>query len=598
MSHFFKLLLFLLSFLLINSSFSQTNISNKYFRSPLDIPLRLTGNFGELRSNHFHSGIDIKTQGVIGLKVYAVADGYVSRIKISPFGYGKAMYISHPNGIVSVYGHLHEFNIQLDKYVKYKQYMNKSYSIDIFPEKNEIPVRKGDVIALSGNSGTSGGPHLHFELRNSKTEHPINPLLFKFNIIDKIKPRIYKTYIYPLNPNSYVNNSINKKTFSVTGNNGKYFLKEKDTIIVHGEIGFALKAYDYLNNSYNKCGVYSIKLKVDNNLIFYNKFDEFSFSETKNIKSYMDYNESIRHKNRFHKCFLDPNNDISIYKNIINRGIVNFNDNKTHNINFTIKDVYDNTSTLDFVIKSSSKENSSIDTSYKQCTQVMPYEKINFFTDDDIKIFFPENSLFDTLFFQFNKSEAVAGSLSPVYHIHNCYTPIKNKYSLSIKIGSLPDSLVNKTIIAYVDKKNKIYAIGKKWNHEQNFVEVKTNKLGNFTIAIDTVPPKIIPYNFTINTDLSNLNKIKFKIKDTLSGIDTYNGYIDNQWVLFEYDAKKNLLTYVFDEKISKKNNHTLKLTVTDRVGNKKTYSHLLKFVNNSTNKKKSNQDIGYKNNK
>ena len=581
MTHFFKKITFLFfSLLLINSSFSQTNFSKKYFRSPLDIPLRLTGNFGELRSNHFHSGIDIKTQGVIRLKIYAVADGYISRIKISPFGYGKALYITHPNGTVSVYAHLNEFNIHIDKYVKDKQYIKETYAIDIFPEKDEIPIKKGDVIALSGNSGTSRGPHLHFELRDLKTEHPINPLLYKFNIIDNIEPRIYKTYIYPLSSNSYVNNSSYKKNFRVTGNNGKYYLRQKDTITVHGKIGFALKVYDFLNNSYNRCGVFSIELMVDNNIIFYNEFDEFSFNETKNIKSYIDYSESIRHKNRFHKCFLEPNNNLSIYKNIKNRGIVNFTDEKIHNVKFTVKDAYNNTSSLNFVIKSSSKEKSAIDTSYRQCTQIMPYEKINFFVNDDIRIFFPENSLYDTLFFKFNKLEPVAGSLSNVYQVHNCYTALKNKYSLSIKIDSLPDSLINKTIIAYVDKKNKMYAIEKEWNHEQNFVEVKTNKLGNFVVAIDTVPPQIIPLNFTNNKNLSSLSKIKFRIKDSLTGIGTYNGFIDGEWVLFEYDAKNHLLTYVFDEKISKKSNHKLKLIVSDRVGNETIYSDSLNFVN------------------
>ena len=577
---FQKFLLIFFLTLLINGTYSQTNFSKKYFRSPVDIPIRLSGNFGELRSAHFHSGIDIKTQGVTGQKIYAIAAGYISRIKVSPFGYGKALYITHPNGVVSIYAHLHEFNIQIDKYVKNKQYQKQTFAIDIFPEKNEIPVNKGDVIALSVSSGTSSGPHLHFELRDEKTAHPINPLLFKFNIIDNIKPRIYKLYIYPQNAYSYVNNSNNKTAFTVTGTNGKYFLKQSDTITVHGKIGFALKTNDFLNNSRNKCGVYSIKLLVDSDLIFSDKFDEFSFNETKNIKSYIDYEERIRKKNKIHKCFVQPNNNISIYKDVKNRGIINFTNNKIHNIKYIVKDVYGNTSTLNFTIKSTWQKINVVDTNYRKCTQIMPYEKINYFIRDDIKIFFPQNSLYDTLFFQYSKSEPINGSITPVYHIHNCYTPIQKKYSLSIKIDSLPNDLINKTIIAYVDEKNKIFAIGKEWKHEQNFVEVKTEKLGNFVAAIDTVPPEIVPLNIYNNKNLSTLSKIKFKITDNLSGIDTYNGFIDGQWVLFEYDAKNDLLTYYFDEKINKKINHTLVLTVTDRVGNKTTYS--INFVKKS----------------
>jgi len=257
--------LFIIQFL-ISIGFSQTleQYPKDYFRSPLDIPLLLSGNFGELRNNHFHSGLDIKTQGVEGQKVYAVADGFVSRIRIMPIGYGKIIYITHPNGYTSAYAHLQQFKGELAKEVKRYQYANETFEMDYYPPDTLLKVKKGDVVALSGNSGSSGGPHLHFEIRETVSEYAVNPLLFGFDIKDDVKPVIKSISVFPLNDTSYVNNRNATQEFGIIGSNGNYQLSNNVIITAYGQIGVGINTYDQQSGASNQNGVYSIML-FDNN---------------------------------------------------------------------------------------------------------------------------------------------------------------------------------------------------------------------------------------------------------------------------------------------------------------------------------------------
>lgn len=243
--------------LVLSLSSSAQEYPQGYFRSPLDIPIFLSGNFGEIRSNHFHAGLDMKTESVEGKNIYAVADGYISRIKIGHGGYGKTLYITHPNGYTSVYAHLQSYEGEIGEYVLKAQYKKESYEIELFPGKNALLITKGDVIALSGNSGGSGGPHLHFELRETDTETPVNPLLFGFDIKDDIKPTIKKIGIYPVPGKGSANGSDNPKLIELSGGNGVYKL---GTLKMSGQIAMGLEVLDKLNGSSNRCGVYSIEL--------------------------------------------------------------------------------------------------------------------------------------------------------------------------------------------------------------------------------------------------------------------------------------------------------------------------------------------------
>jgi len=564
MKLFFNTVLLILFTITVNA---QLRLDTLNWRQPIDIPLFLSGNFAELRPGHFHSGIDIKTQSREGFKVHAVQNGYISRIKVSPTGYGKCIYINHPDGYTSVYGHLKEYSIQLDKYVRAIQYAKKSYSVDIFPQKGELPVKKGDIIGLSGNTGSSGGPHLHFEIRDTKNSHPLNGLFLGFNIKDNIPPKMYYLYVYPQTENSFVNGKNTKYYFTLkkTGY-GKFTLRRGDTLLMKGEVGLGLKVNDFLNGSANRCGVYEIKAFIDNTLFFYDKFDGFSFAETRYINSLMDYSESVSKKRRLHKLFVDPNNKLSVYVDVKNRGVLNFtNDNKVHKIKIETYDAYLNKSELIFYVKYDNAFYKKViaDNSNKI---IIPWQHSFSLDTMGLSVYFKEKTFYDTLKMEFSIDTIRYNTYSPVYRVHNQYTPVQNYFTLAIKFDSTANSLQSKLSLALWRKNKFVYRGGVV---KDGTITGLVRDLGNYTVVVDTIKPKIIPVGkIAAGNDLSDTRKLQFVIKDNFSGIAKYAGYIDDNWVLFEYDAKRNLITYYFDEHIPRQGSFEVKIKVTDNVGN------------------------------
>jgi hypothetical protein len=342
--------IFILSLLFIYSGTVNKKIISPFI-SPLKIPLALSANFGELRIDHFHSGLDIKTQSVTGKEVVASADGYVYRISVSPGGFGRALYIKHPSGYSTVYGHLERFSKEIDEYVKALQYEKKSFMVTLYPPRDKFPVTQGEIIAWSGNSGSSGGPHLHYEIRKSEGEIPVNPLSFDFAITDNIRPVIEKLVVYPINKNSLINNQNKKKWINVAGSNGKYTLPDDTEINISGNAGFGIKSFDLLDDSNNKCAVYSIELLIDSSKIFKYVMDAFSFNESRYINSHIDYEIYQKENIYIERTFVLPNDKLSVYKNLVHRGIFNFDDNRTHQAEIIVTDMSNNKSTLSFKIK-------------------------------------------------------------------------------------------------------------------------------------------------------------------------------------------------------------------------------------------------------
>jgi hypothetical protein len=396
------LTLFVLFIILIASDLRAQNEKIINFRSPLDIPLYLAGNFSELRGNHFHTGIDIKTLSVEGKAVYAIEDGYVARIKISTSGYGKAIYIRHPNGYTSVYGHLQKANPEIEKYIQDRQYKKESYTIELFPGKDELVVKKGDLIARSGNTGGSNGPHLHFEIRETNSEKPVNPLLFDFAITDNIRPIIKGIRIYPLSENSYVSSYPgNANGFMVSGNYGKYRMTEGQNIKIFGEIGFAVHTYDLLNGYPNKCGVYTIQLIVDSAEVFMTEFEKLDFSTMRYINTYSDYFLLKKYKMSYHKQFIGKNNKLKIYPTKVNKGIITFNDGKIHHIKYIITDSYNNRSELEFTVHALiSKPENKTEKSLDQ-KAYFTVDGPNFYMDKNIIIDIPPFALYDNMSFNY-----------------------------------------------------------------------------------------------------------------------------------------------------------------------------------------------------
>ena len=301
--------IFYLFAFIIGQVYCQNNIPQDYFSNPMEIPLILSGNFGELRSNHFHSGLDIKTQQREGVPIYAPADGYINRIKVSHFGYGKALYITHPNGYSTVYAHLQRYAGVIQEYVKDKQYKKESYTLELFPEKEILPVKKGDLIAYSGNSGSSGGPHLHFEIRDPASR-PMNPLLFGINIPDTKKPLINTIFAYPLGKDAQVNNSQNPiKLRLILQKDGSY---KTENVTAFGRIGFGISTYDQQNGASNKNGVYQIRAINNGEEVFKVLFEKFSFDETRYLNRFIDYAYYKTNRSRVQKLFRQSNNPISL----------------------------------------------------------------------------------------------------------------------------------------------------------------------------------------------------------------------------------------------------------------------------------------------
>ncbi len=540
-----------------------------YFQSPLDIPLYLSGNFGELRSNHFHAGLDIKTQGVQGQKVYSVADGFVSRIKVSPYGYGTAIYITHPNGYTSVYGHLKKFSDKIAEYVKNEQYKKESFSIQLFPPKNLFQVKKGELIAYSGNSGGSGGPHLHFEIRNTKTEHPYNPLFFGFKVRDQVKPNIYAITIYPLNDTSYINGSNKKKRFAAVGSNGNYKLKNNNEIILYGQFGFGIETVDKMNGTSNTYGLHMITLSQNNKVIYQQKIDEFAFSEGRYINSHIDYPQYVQNRRRVQKSFIQEGNRLRIYKKIKDKGRIMINDNQAHKFDYKVEDSYGNYSNLNFTIVSKKipVQKRKPDLRPVQI-RFFNYKERNTFIKDEVLIDLPPYVLYEDLYFEYRKEEATKRTLSPIYWLHNHYTPLHSYMTVSIKSKSVLKNK-SKTLIASTVNGVSFYPEGGKW--KGNNISVRTRSFGGYTLVTDTIAPKITPINIYINADMRNKWSISIKIKDNFSGIKKFIATVDGKWILMEYDAKNNLLVHQFDAKISP-GSHEFKLVVIDAVNNQAIY--------------------------
>jgi len=530
-------------FLFSNTS-SDYQKDRSIFISPVKIPLLLSANFGELRIDHFHSGIDIKTQGRTGLPIYAAADGYVSRIAISATGYGKVLYINHPNGTTTVYGHLDSYSPQIDDYIRKIQYEKEVFAIDQNVPEGVLPVKKGEQIANSGNSGSSGGPHLHFEIRRTKEQMMLNPLLFNMPVKDKTKPIIQAIVVYPVSDDASVSAKKTSQRFETILVGNTYKLKTDQTIQVSGKIGFGIQAVDLLDGSPNKCGIYSIKLTIDNEIIYSFNMDDFIIEESRYINSHIDYERAIRSGQRLYRTWLEPGNKLSIYDTLEKRGLFKANDDQLHQVKYDITDVYGNATNLKFSIKSTEKEI----TAPVSKGELFKYNHNNHIRNDELEFSVPEGALYNDVDFLYVKKAGLP------------------------KATKLPARLQEKAMLAQIDPATgKIYSATGKF--VDGWVEGNIRVLGNYALACDTVAPKITPLSMVDKKTNKVAGKVQFKISDNLSGIEKYRGTIDGEWVLFEYDLKNNLLSYTFDKKRFQFNKkHVLNLEVTDYKGNTSTY--------------------------
>ena len=572
---FFLLIMLIGLFQVIHA---QNNDRKDYFRSPVNFPITLAGSFGEIRRNHFHSGIDIRTGGAEGKPVYAIADGYVSRVNISGAGFGKALYISHPNGYTSLYAHLQRYAGPIAAWVKSYQYSKESFTMDVEVQPGILKVKKGDLIAYSGNSGASGGPHVHFEIRDSKTQEIVDPLDFGFVIPDNSKPGITFLSIYPQDNNALINFSNHPVTLPVTGNAGFYSIKQHDTVKVTGNVIFGIATSDVSEGGF-KTGVNVIQLSVDGVTVFSQDINRFAFSETRYVNSIIDYPAFVQNNRKIQRSYIAPNNKLGVYNEVKNRGIVHFSDSKAHKIKYIVKDAFGHSSELVFWVKSHPPPNAGArpgnvgDAGKGAGQNLFTYKNDNQFVRGNLKFEVPKEAVYEDYSFIYEESVSVRGSYSTVHHLHNKLTPLHTWCNLSIKSENIPPKLTSKALIVLVGAGDKFSATGGKW--ENGWVTTRIREFGNYTITIDTEPPVIKPGNIFKNKNIRKQSSIRMIISDNLAGIDSYRGTLNGKWILMEYDAKSRSLVYAFDDHIKTGKNQFV-LTVTDAVGNSSRYEATL----------------------
>lgn len=558
MKQAFLLLFTLYSFII----FSQKKYPENYFRNPLDIPVVLAGTFGELRSNHFHSGIDIKTQGKEGLKIYAAADGYVSRIKVSQFGFGKAIYVTHPNGYSTVYAHLSKYANNIEKYVKSIQYKKERYQTgNLFFKSDKFPVKKGEVIAFSGDTGSSGGPHLHYEIRDTKTEHVINPLFFGLKPLDTNPPSIQSLKVYALANNSRVNKK--HQNFVLPLKNIKKGVYTTHQINASGLIGFGVSVFDRLDLANNKNGIYSLEMLVNGKRFYYHDVETFSFAETKFINLHIDYPHYKKYRKKYQKTFKETANKLSTYEQLINNGRINVKNGLNYSVEIIAKDYKGNKSTIKIPVVGTTSN--TVFLKPKDTTDCKIIAK-NFqkFTKKNISVAFPKNTFYQDTFLNFKVDNGIAT-------IHKPSIPLNKSYTLTFNVSNYSE--VDKQQLYIANVENPKYTSYKYTRKKDSIFYTTTKTLGKYSLLFDKIKPTIKPVNFKDGQWISILKTLKVKIADVGSGIKNYRATIDGKWILMAYNHKKRILTYNFSDKKLVGSKHIFKIVVSDNVGNTNTYS-------------------------
>ncbi|MDA7636755.1 M23 family metallopeptidase [Flavobacteriaceae bacterium] len=523
------------------------------FHTPIDAPFDLSGTFGEFRSR-FHTGIDFKSRGVQGQKIFSIEDGYVSRIEVNNYGYGKVIYIDHLNGFTSVYAHLKNFSPELDEYVKSELYKSKRNSIKKFPKKNQLRINKGEVIGYSGNTGRSFGPHLHFEIRDTKSQDAINPLMFNYSYKDDERPIIRGLYIINEN-NSLVRNSpIRKKVKKI--NDSTYTV---DDFEYNGKIGIGLDIYDIqYKNLYNQNGVYKVELFIDSTLKYSYKMDKIKFSENHYKKIMYDYLSLAQKNKKVLKIYTPRNSDLSFLKNNKFNGIINSDSIRNNSLLVRVSDWNGNSSSIKFNIKAN--DSISRRSSYNGI-EILTNQNYTLNKNSSI-IEIGKNTFYDDLLMNISyQSDTLNLGKEKDPFRSSIMIKLPHKISDTLELRqSFVGKIINRKISYISSKKNKSY------------IYASTSSLGEYIISKDTLKPDIKPINFTNKSNIKVKNTLKLRLKDDLSGIKNYSSYFNGNWALFEYEPKSNMIFHNLSDGIIKDGENELIIKYEDGVGNKGVY--------------------------
>lgn len=558
-----KRLLYLLFLVLVLPAFRTAErdpFVEDYFQAPVRGGLLLSGTFGELRSNHFHAGIDVK--GGMNVPILAAADGYISRINVSGSGYGNVLYVDHPRGYTTVYAHLNAFDDEIAAWVKEQQYAQESFSIDLNPDPGQFPVKKGEQIALMGTTGSSSGPHLHFEIREQDTQVPLNPLRFGLPLASSTSLRVHELKVYEMDEREQV---LREREYSPRYQDGEYVINGDTIYIQSGTAGLALKAYDHMNNGRNWNGIYGLEMKVKNESSYRFRMDALPFAERRYLNAHLDYAEHQRERSYYNRCFLLPGNTSSIYQLVRDRGLIRLKQGEAVPVSMHVYGAGDQVRKVQFWVK---RKAGRIATPPPDHQYWLEYEQENIISNYHVFLHFPEGSLYQDIPMRYwRTNESSYRIFSPIHHIHHPLTPVHAPYTLGIRPTLMPDSLRDRAFIGRCTQSGRIINYGGEW--KDGMLVSTSLDFGDYGIFVDDTSPTIDGERFS--NDMRGWTSMRFRIGDNLptSGMAAnldYSASIDGQWVLMTYDAKHDRLTYVFDD--LSQGEHLFRLHVTDAMGN------------------------------
>lgn len=521
------------------------------FSSPFDFRLLLSGNFGELRSNHFHAGVDFKTQGVVGKPIKCVADGYICRAKVQSGGYGCALYVMHDNGYMTVYGHLDRFPDIVAERIREKQYKDETFEVDLEFLPSEFRVLRGEVLAYAGNTGYSFGPHLHFEVRDSTGNELYDPMLFYREVLsDTRPPRAMAIAVYPCRGKGVVEGGDASKVYKVNGQ------AVPDTIVAWGSVGFGVKALDYMDDTHNKYGVYRLELFVDGVELFRSEFSNFSFDENRLINAWVDYERYINGGEWFQKLFVPGSNPLRVLTTAPGKGWLDVDEERFYNVECRMSDYHGNSSACRVVVKG---ERAAVnDTSV--FTHVMYREAVNSIEFMGMRLFVPKGELFEDAFLNVRLVEK--GALSGRYDLGGTSYPLWHGGTLSLRVDDAGGVDPSRLYMRRITRKGSVPLVGE---YSGGWLTAKVNILGCYEVAVDTVPPRVKPVK---EGYWMRNSRIVFAVADGETSIKSFRGTIDGNFVLFEYSSKNSRLTLDLKKENVGRGNHVLKVEVTDACGN------------------------------
>lgn len=518
--------------------------------TPFDFPLLLSANFGELRPNHFHNGLDFKTKGTVGHPVRCIADGYVSRVAVQHGGYGQAIYITHPDGHTSVYGHVLSFAPEVEKYVRDYQYANETFVCYLYPEPGRFKFKKGDIIALSGNEGASAGPHLHLEIRKTGTDEYLDPMpYFKKYIKDTKAPQASLIGLYPVKGKGVIDGSANKKIYTLAS--------LKSPVQAWGQIYAAISAKDYMDGTTNFYGVHSVTLYVDSVMVFRSVTDSVLPDENRMINTFTDYDELVRTRRLLMRSYKSPGNLLRLHHTGPGNGVITIDSERDYKFVYVLEDNFGNKSTYRFTVRGKKQH---IPEYHMKGEELLPYNCTAILQRPGMEFIIPKGMLYDDTEVTVRISDLDTMSVSLEYDIDAGNTPLHGYCPLAIGVRKLNTVSPDKYYVRQIDGKRSYYVGGE---YDNGWMRAKVRNFGKYSVAVDTIPPSVVPVDKAKWRSTSN---IRFKVSDRHTGIGTYKVYIDGKFVLF--GLKKGILVIQDKEKVRRGVPHKLEVVVTDNCGN------------------------------